>query len=288
MKAMTCNELTERFDEFIEERLRPAESRDVEFHLKSCIACRETLELLAGSEEGSHPAPPAGLLSTVLNRTSGKACGRARVLLCDHVDGGLGQVDDELMRLHLHGCADCAALETVLSRMAVDLPALAELRPDERFVLEVLARTVPRRRRVARRLADLATGWRALVQRPRFAWEGAYLGMVFLVLLFAVPTSPLAGVPQRALVLMRSNPVAILGRQSAELAPRYRVTVRTTWNDTAAQAAAATRDFAEGVAEGSSGTLEAIRIGFGTIWERLTSQDTTSDHDRSADEADGN
>lgn len=288
MNAMTCNELTDRLDEFIEGRLRPAERRDVEVHLKACAACRETLALLDGSEEGSHPAPPAGLVSAVLSRTSGKACGRARALLCDHVDGGLGQVDDELIRLHLHGCADCGVLGTVLSRMAVDLPALAELRPDERFVLDVLARTVPRRRRAARRFARLVAGWRALVQRPRFAWEGAYLGMIILVLLFAIPTSPLAGVPQRALVLVRSNPVARLGEQTSELAPRYRVTVHTTWKDTTKQIAAATRDLRDDVAAGSSSTLEAIRTELGTIWDRLTSQEKTSDNHRPAEEADGN
>src|SRR5207249_4474233 len=97
-----------------------------------------------------------------------------RLRLCDRVDGLLGPVDDEIVRMHLGGCEECGRLAAVLARLAIDLPSLAEREPDARFVPGVLARTSQRASPVAEWKARFEAAWRRLAHRPRIAWEGAY------------------------------------------------------------------------------------------------------------------
>jgi hypothetical protein len=78
--------------------------------------------------------------------------------------------------------ARTAGAEAVLR----DLPMLAEMDPEPGFAERVLSATsrkpVPDGWRV--RVADR---WRALVRRPRFAWEAAYVATVCWVLVFGNP-----------------------------------------------------------------------------------------------------
>ncbi len=281
---MDCRILLERLDDLIGGRMSPDERRAAEQHLEQCDECRD-LSAISGKLEGMTIEPPPGLLESVLKRTTGETCGSARGRLCDHIDGLLPQVDDELVRLHLNGCNECTRLAGALARMSEDLPALAELQPDDRFVGDVLARTVARRKRATRWVAQIAQGWRQLVQRPRFAWEGAYIGLIFLTLIFGIPSSPLAGVPQRALDMVRTNPMDQLAGPIGQYAPRIRITVRSSWQTSRNQVAGATRGFAEDVSRRSSSTLNTISTELGTIWDRLTSEETTNDTNEQADDA---
>lgn len=241
--------------------------------------------LAAGPGERGAAAPP-GLLRDVLERTSGSTCHGARGRLCDHVDGVLGPLDEELLRLHLNDCPECTGLALTLVRLQADLPALAELRPDEHFLAEVLGRTTPHERRAAGWAARLADGWQRLVQRPRFAFEGAYLGSIFLVMLFGIPTSPLAGVPLRALDLVRANPVAELRAAGKDVAPRIPTTVPPEWKAKGAELAGATRGLAGDLVRRSSGRLDELVQDLGTLWDRLASLRATNDTNGTATGAD--
>jgi hypothetical protein len=78
--------------------------------------------------------------------------------------------------------ARTAGLDAVLR----DLPLLAEMDPGQDFTARVLALTsqAPAAERWRARWAD---GWRAIVRRPRFAWEAAYVATVCWVLVFGNP-----------------------------------------------------------------------------------------------------
>jgi hypothetical protein len=78
--------------------------------------------------------------------------------------------------------ARTAGVEAVLR----DLPLLAELDPGPGFTGRVLMATSRRPAPEGWR-ARAAAAWRALVRRPRFAWEAAYLATVCWVLVFGNP-----------------------------------------------------------------------------------------------------
>jgi anti-sigma factor RsiW len=283
---MDCRGLIAQLEDLMAGKLRPSERRAVEAHLAACAECRDVEMLIAaGAAERGRDVPP-GFLEGVLARTSGGTCRSAHRLLCDHVDGTLEAVDDELLRLHLNDCPQCAGLALALARMTTEMPALAELQPGSRFVDDVLVRTTRREIFAIGWAARLAEGWQRLMQRPRFAFEGAYLGLIIMVLLFGIPTSPLAGVPQRALDLVRSNPVAGLRDAGEEVVPRIRITVRPQWQEKGDELAGATREFAGDVARRSSSRLDEWKTDLGTLWERLTSGETSNETNGTADGAD--
>jgi anti-sigma factor RsiW len=179
--------------------LSGSERLALETHAADCPRCAELLSL-ATMELGEVEVPvPDGLAEAVLERTSGSPCGRARELLCDLTDGILDEGDTELIGIHLDGCAECRSIAAAMIRLREDLPLLAEVRPGERFLESVLART--------------SRGWRwraqdqlgRLLARPRLAAEGAYLGSLLFMVLVAMPGAPLHGVPGMALQATRTE-----------------------------------------------------------------------------------
>ena len=136
--------------------------------------------------------PRDDLVASILRATSGSPCRAAEEGLPDLVDGALDAVDVELVRGHLERCAPCTALERALLEVRRALPQMAEVDPGRAFTEAVLARTsrAPARRWVA--------AFQALLLRPRFALEGAYLGSVVLVGLLWLPGLPLRNLPARA------------------------------------------------------------------------------------------
>jgi hypothetical protein len=117
---------------------------------------------------------------------------------------------------HLRDCADCrdwlglfgagerawagepdgSLADSVIARttgieaLLRDLPSLASMDPGPGFAERVLLATSRRPARQRRR-ARLADAWGALVCRPRFAWEAAYVATVCWVLLFGNPVGAL-------------------------------------------------------------------------------------------------
>ena len=272
MTDATCWTIIERLDDLLEGRLSPADRKAAEEHLRSCAGCRDLAGLVA--EVGVPVAPPANLLGAVLARTSGSTCGSARARLCDHVDRLLAPTDDEIVRMHLEGCDECGRLAAAVARLAIDLPSLAELEPDARFVPGVLDRTSGRAAQTAVWKARLAAGWRRLAHRQRIAWEGAYAGSLLVLLLFGAPNAPFADVPGKALVLLRTVQASLPADAAAVEAPRIRSAMRSRWDGTKARVQDATRELTTTARRRSKVAWDGLKKEFGTVWDRIASQQT--------------
>jgi len=187
---MDCKNTDELIHRGRLDELSPAEQREFETHLEGCPRCSELVhpDLFAAPLQ-----PPQGLLSSILAETGGPACGRAGELLAERLDGELENLDNRLVDAHADDCVDCDALRSTFAHLAVDLPALQEMQPDTGFANDVFALTSRspnlRASRSSERLQRL---WQRLVQRPRFAWEAAYVGTMMLWLLMGLP---LVGLP---------------------------------------------------------------------------------------------
>jgi anti-sigma factor RsiW len=272
---MDCRTFHERLAEWLEQRLAHAERRAAERHLTGCAACRSLVEPFADDSTVEPVDAPADLAASILERTSGGTCGRAEERLAAFVDGELSDTDTALVGGHVDGCRECAALATALARLSEELPSLAELEPDARFVDDVLGATLPRPRRAARRLAAWREAWTRLVQRPRFALEGAYVASFVLVLVFGLPGSPLSGFPQWALGVVSKNPVEPLKQPIAELESRVALGVADAWKVTSGTFRDTSLDIASGVATYSTIAFRNIREDFGTLFAKEPSEQTT-------------
>ncbi len=207
--SMDCQRFEQMLEDLLDGTVAPAGRREAEEHLSSCERCRE-LDALVRDTGLALPDAPADLTRDVLERTSGSPCTQAHALLCEQVDGTLHGVDAELLELHRNHCGACGHLGTALTHLKEDLPALALADPGPRFVEQVMAATLPLDRRLARLGRRLRQGWERIAQRPRFAWEGGYVGALILFLIFGMPASPLSAVPGEALALAQINPLHAL------------------------------------------------------------------------------
>ena len=264
---MGCREFEDRLEAYLAGTLVPRERRVVEEHLAECLVCRE-LNSLARTSLDEPSADSPDLTQAVLARTSGSTCDRAEEQLCAWVDGTLEQIDGELVRLHAARCDACSALAGALTRMAEELPELAELDPGPGFASAVLSSTVSLDRRVFRHLDRLADAWRGLLERPRIAWEGAYLGTFLLALVFVAPGAPLADIPRKAAGLARINPVAELREPVAEVEARVATGAQSLWDSSGRRIVRSTRQATEA-------TIEKIESELGTFWNRTASQGAT-------------
>ena len=229
---MSCAPIQDRLFEYVDGSLDAATHERVASHIASCAECAA----LAASLERTK-TPDEELTRAVLSRTTRDACEQSAERIPDWIDGALDAIDSELVAGHVSHCTDCEALAAVMRTMTVDLPTLAVIEPDADFADDVMAATADRLpdwvdsalaafaevEPDARFLDDVmaatayktpALNWAArleewvtgLLQRPRIAWEGAYVATVFLVLLVGFPGSPLAGVSQKALELAQTDP----------------------------------------------------------------------------------
>ncbi len=289
---MDCHSFEQRLEDFLDRKLGAEQRRGVEQHLDQCRRCRELVAML----DQPIPAPP-DLARAVLEKTSGPTCDRARSCLCDHVDGRLSGVPAELVRVHLGACEECGALARTLVRLGIDLPQLAAMQPDERFVRDVLTRTLPLRVRWNRWAARVSARWQRLLQRPRFAWESAYVLTVLLALLVGVPNWPVAAASKRAHEMATVELPRRVQKPVAQVGAEVSTQARNAWQSTTARAEATADD----VARFSSALITKIETEAGTFWSRFASGQTEpvdteersegppgkqKDNDRSSDEAD--
>lgn len=246
---MTCRELERLLEAWLAGELSAPERAACERHLATCGECRELAELAGWAESpgtvlGTEPAPD--LVAGVLERTTGSACARVREELVPLVDGELPGSLHELVELHLASCPGCQELRRLLAELADDLPLLAEVDPGPDFVESVLERTVradrPRSSAAAGAVAGVgrdraswgtldrlrrwwAATWPALVRRPRFALEAAYVLALVLTPLFAWAELPeraadLAGRAGRAGAVTVASAAQDLADRAEEVADR--------------------------------------------------------------------
>jgi len=283
VKAMTidCRSFEDRLEEFLDGKLAGDERRAMSAHVRTCALCHELVEMLGASVE-----TPPDLADLVLDQTTGRPCESARLNLCEFVDGRLDAVDAELLRTHLGACEECAALSRVLISLAADLPLLAEMEPDERFVGEVLARTLPRRTRAARWVARLAEGWNGLVRRPRFALEAGYVLTVLFLLVFGIPSAPFAGMPRWATDVAELDLRSRVKEPLSDIKARVSSRAETAWRSTGGKVVEDTRATAREVTSFSSGVIDDIKNQVGTIWSRFASESPNDDDNRSTNDED--
>ncbi|NKB86987.1 MAG: hypothetical protein GKS06_02030 [Acidobacteria bacterium] len=182
-------------------------------------------------------------------------CVRFEELIFERVEGILDTETAVMLDAHAAGCARCADLailmgdgaaipaedftasvlaltsdrepvERALRQLELDLPALATMAPDDDFIADVMAVTIEAdRMRLHRRLGAF---WDSLIQRPRLALEGAYLGAVAGFLLVGLPASPLAGVPEQVIHELRSQEIAVRTTLASSTAKLSQFST-TTW-----------------------------------------------------------
>lgn len=258
---MDCRTCQESLTRYAEGGLSPDERQAVSEHVRECAECRELHELVCLDPATLAALAPPDLAASILSQTSGSACGRARDLLCEQVDGTLGGLDIELLRLHLDGCADCGALVTVLEYLPSDLAAMSTLEPDARLLPDVLAATVGRRSRFREVGTRWVRVWAAALQRPRFAWEAGYVGAMTLWLLFGPTLSPLLAAPGR-LAVLDSDVTANVTSELTSLGSQ-------AWEVTSSNCAQGYRRAAGAIEGGSRRALNEISDGASTLWERF-------------------
>ncbi len=246
---MNCLQFRDRLAALLDGALREDEKLRAAAHAARCPDCRALLASLQGE-----PAPaevPDGLTEEILAKTSGPPCGRAQALLGELVDGALAGADRDLVGAHLQHCPACATLAVALARLAEDLPAFAEARPDARLVADVLARTRPRRRWTVFRDRVRETGLRLLV-RPRIAWEAGCVAALVAWMVFGASWSPLQAAAVEARALIRTGAdTHVAGPRSVSAVDRTVSAVRDRAVRVAAQGASEVTGWASGLSSWS-------------------------------------
>lgn len=279
--SFDCRRFEHVLEAYLDGTLPATEARAAQDHLRDCADCHE-LALIAGAPVDAAP----DLTAQVLARTSGPPCERAKDSLCDYVDGQAADVDAELIRMHVASCADCAALSNLLVELTADLPMLAEIQPDERFMTDVLARTAGRRAATARWVEQLLQGWERLIRRPRFALEGAYVMTLLLLVVLGVPGALLAGAPSRVVETASREIASPVRRTVVELGVTVSGRAQETLDSTGARVTEEARATADDVTAYSTRMLESLKSGMGTFWSRVASGRSNDDENESPDDGD--
>jgi len=224
--------------------------------------------LLAGLPELSSAERPPDLVAGVLARTTGPACERAQVLLAAAAAEALPPAERELLAGHTAQCAQCRGLESTLAALAVDLPRLASLRPDARFVDDVLKATLPVGVQLRRWWAH---AWPRWVHRPRFASESAYIGLLVLILVFASAGSPLEAVPQRAIEAVQTVPRPRLEGSVAVLEARLVSTAEAVRKSQGAESLVQWQAVGTEAVERAQKAAGAVQEDLATFWSYVAS-----------------
>jgi len=289
---MSCDRIQDRLFEYIDVSLDATAHERVASHLDNCGDCAA----LAASLNRTG-APDEDLTRAILGRTMRDVCEQSGERIPDWVDGHLDALDTELVAGHVSHCTDCEAISSVMRSMAIDLPSLAEVEPDGHFVDDVMAATADRlpdwvdstlaafvevepdarfldevlaatvRKAPQLSWAARVEEWFAgLFQRPRIAWEGAYLASVVLVLLVGFPGSPLAAVSDKAIQLAKTDPNKI-EQPFVALEASLDAAANEAWFTTRKAA----RSIAIKASVGSGDVYRKAKRDLGTLWTSIAS-----------------
>jgi len=209
-----CQDWADLLDDYLDGSLDAARQKLAEQHLAACPACQELVAQARANRVDLTPGPDdARLTAAVLAQTSGPACQRAEQLMPDHTAGQLTGADAALLASHLEHCAGCRQIAVTLTWLQPLLPELGAIEPDAAFTAAVLTRTSrwvstgQRLQAFTDRIADrIRRRSEQMWQRPRIAFEGAYVAVLLIVGLCALPASPLRDAPPRALALVQAGP----------------------------------------------------------------------------------
>jgi len=200
---MNCLDFESRLEALLDGTVGAEARQDCLVHAEKCFVCGELLAAVVGSNPSTPDESTAHLTRTVLERTIGSACSQAKEQLPAYVDQELTGTDKELLDVHLEGCVDCQKLASTLVALRRDLPSLAEAPVDEQFVSQVLAATLPRHTPLQLWWRSHWSGW---VQRPRFAMEAAYVGLLVVILVLGAFSTPVAALTEKGIGLVQPDP----------------------------------------------------------------------------------
>jgi predicted anti-sigma-YlaC factor YlaD len=280
---MDCRELEAHLEALVEGSLTAGRRLDCQRHLENCGSCRELVELARLPEMAGAEVPD--LVGPVLARTSGAACDRAEMLLARALDGALPSTERQLLASHTAVCAECRALTPVLEALSVELPKMAELRPDRRFVADVLAVTLPVGVQLRRWWSRVWPQW---VRRPRFASEAAYVGLLVLVVIFSTPGSPLAAVPKQALDAAQRVPSARLEVPVEQLQEHVASTAEAIRSSRGGRTAAKWQAAGAEVLGRAGAVADEMGEDLGTFWAEVASLLGKADEEPSSASKDSN
>ncbi len=255
---MNCSEFESRVHLWIASDGSPAPDTAAAEHLATCPRCARLFALATGGAE-------IDLTRSILEKTSGNACGSVLDRVCAQLDGDSDESQKTLVDGHLAHCPDCSELARTLSWMKQALPALAEVEPDVAFVSDVLEETTRADRRARRAVAQetpLASALRRLIHRPRIALELAYVGAAVFYLVAgpqAVSILRESSGPRSALSNPAEAVTEIMSRGPA-LPDPIRDASAEIWNATGGLALAAGRDLVAGAARGGSRVHATLQI----------------------------
>jgi hypothetical protein len=220
-----CRDFEDRLGDILAGALSAADLRPAMEHPAECPRCRRLMDVARGKLDLLPSGSGQVLAREVLRSTSGPACGRAREQICDFADGELSGDDARLLEIHIESCRECAGLSQVLKELHAELPRMAELDPGPIFTREVLAATTGKQSSSPGGLEVLAAWWNAVIRRPRFAWEAAYVGTLLLALVIGNPallsmaaSSPLEGVRGKTRQMWTLTTAELTGLSSAAVA----------------------------------------------------------------------
>jgi predicted anti-sigma-YlaC factor YlaD len=279
VSGFDCADLDRCLEELIERRLGPERVRAVERHLACCADCAELVRLATQTTAFAQ----ADLVGDVLARTSGRGCRQAARLLCDRRDGALGALDGELLDQHLADCLECRAFDRVLASLEIDLPSLAEIEPDRRFVGDVLRRTSGAPARSVPWIERLRRTWTGLVRRPRFALEAAYVMTGLMLLVVGIPDSPVAGISRRAFAVASERVRPGLETSADEVGTAVGPSVKQSWDTARDKIASGARAAGRGVDDWSGAARDEFENALGTLWGRLASETAEQPPQRSSE-----
>lgn len=200
---MNCHDFEIRLERLLDGAIDAAEKTDCLLHAEQCQTCGEMLKAVSGLEPAIATEEKESFVESILERTTGAVCRQAEEKLPAYLDHELRAIDRELLQGHLNGCAPCRKLVTTLGMLSSELPRLAEAPVDERFTVQVLAATLPAR---TRWLRWWSRHWADWIQRPRFAMEAAYAGLLVVMLVLGAFSTPLAALPEKGLQIMQPDP----------------------------------------------------------------------------------
>jgi hypothetical protein len=215
-----CHFVEDGLEDILAERLSPDKQASLDSHLARCETCRRLLKIAQGRSDAFSIDSTEELTQAILGRTSGIGCRRARTQLPDWVDQQLTPEDADLLQQHLKHCAACKALTEVLFELGTDLPKLAEIEPDSDFAATVLEATLGPNQPAGTWLNSKRTWWQRLFQRPRIAWEVAYLGTLLALGIFLIIPSPKGIRESRRLRVGHGEPLAYCVSATRDLCSR--------------------------------------------------------------------
>ena len=239
--AVNCPTIQEKLTPYLDGELRPNEQAAIEEHLLHCDDCQQLVQFVQSEDPIPLMAPPADLLSHVLAHTSGgPACEEAQRLVFAAWELPLSVVENDLLRQHTQACHGCSSVVGVAQRLLADLSCLTSLEPGEAFTRSVLRETTEKISRWSEWKATARASWQNLSQRPRIAYEGAFLGMIMFLVFYAGSDVSLSQLAQQTASLAQSRPLSNVN-------PDLQGTMRSAWNQSGGRALAASHNLVTSV-----------------------------------------